>query len=71
MENIELIPLIKDTMVEYKLMINEQLLNEIAHPDCTMATLKLYVGQMSGAEGFALSIINLLTEEDPDGQATT
>jgi hypothetical protein len=66
MQNIELIPLMQETLVEYKLLINENLLNAVADPTADMANIKQIVGQMQGAEGFALSLINILTEDETD-----
>jgi hypothetical protein len=64
MHTVELIPFIRETLEEYKLMINVQLLHTLADPDGTLAQAKAEVGKMSGAEGFAMSLIELLTEDD-------
>lgn len=64
MLDIEIIKLIKETLVDYKLMINDNLINTIANPSSTLENCKLHVGQMGGAEGFALSLIEILTPED-------
>lgn len=66
MLDIEMIKLIKETLVDYKLMINDSLINEISNPNSTFDHCKLCVGQMGGAEGFALSLIELLTPEEED-----
>lgn len=66
MIDIEIIKLIKETLVDYKLMITNNLINDIANPNTTLAHCKIHVGQMGGAEGFALSLIELLTPEDDD-----
>ncbi len=67
MSNIEMIRLIKETLGDYKQMITNNLINDIANPSTTFANCKINVGQMGGAEGFALSLIELLTEEEDNG----